>query len=554
MSSRHQPNETFRAERKKRRLLKRSLSKQVISSGLQKHLQAGFSKNIRLIVEDLLAKSKEEVKMEARNYIDGKWLATSNKRRVLSPEDGHEVGVAYDATEEDVQNAVAAARTAFPAWSATSVENRAQVVSRAADLLAQEYGEMGQPTPLKDLIKNEMGKRLPEADIEVIESSDMLRFFADQGPTCLADRPLALNRELWPSKKSAIGFAPLGVVAAIKPWNYPLEIPIWSLGAALTAGNTVVFKPSEITPLVATKLTEIFERAKLPKGVLNVIHGDASIGRALVDNSDINMVTFTGSVPVGKEIALKCAINSVRTSLELGGKDAMIVLDDANSDLALNGALWGAFTNCGQVCVGVRRLLVPQGKAEDFTERLVSAALQLRLGKDIGPLASAGQLEKVTLHVEDALQKGAKLLCGGTRPEDSKLRAGYFFSPTILTATSPDMLVEREDTFGPVVTIKTYQAVEEAIEIANSVEYDLGASIWTCDTKRGLEIARRLRTGMVWVNDVNVAFPQAPWCGYRWSGKGIELSEFAFHEYSVLRHINYETGSDIRRAWWFPYK
>ena len=492
--------------------------------------------------------------MEARNYIGGKWLTNSNKRRVLSPEDGHEVGVVFDATDQDVQDAVASARASFPAWSSTSVEKRAEVVSRAADLLAQEYGEMGQPTPLKNLIKDEMGKRLPEADIEVIESSDMLHFFAEQGPTCLADRPLALDRELWPSKKSTIGFAPLGVVAAIKPWNYPLEIPIWSLGAALTAGNTVVFKPSEITPLVATKLTEIFEKAELPKGVLNVVHGDASVGRALVDNPDINMVAFTGSVPVGREIALKCAKNSLRSSLELGGKDAMIVLDDANTELALNGALWGAFTNCGQVCVGVRRLLLPVGKADTFMEKLISATSQLRIGKDIGPLASAQQLEKVTLHVQDALQKGAKLLYGGVRPDDTELRLGNFFLPTILTATTPNMLVEREDTFGPVVTIKTYQNVDDAIKITNNVEYDLGASIWTSDAKRGLDLARRLRTGMVWVNDVNVAFPQAPWCGIRWSGLGVELSEFAFHEYSALRHINYETGSEVRRPWWFPYE
>ena len=160
----------------------------------------------------------------------------------------------------------------------------------------------------------------------------------------------------------------------------------------------------------------------------------------------------------------------------------------------------------------------------------------------------------MTLHVQDALQKGAKLLYGGTRPEDSQLRDGFFFSPTIITATTPNMLVECEDTFGPVVTIQTYHTVGEAIEIANSVGYDLGASIWTSDTKRGLELARRLRTGMVWVNDVNVAFPQAPWCGHRWSGHGVELSEFAFYEYSSLRHINYDTGSEVRRAWWFPYK
>jgi len=491
--------------------------------------------------------------METANYIAGEWVSSERIFSSVSPEDGSVLGVAALASQDDVCKAVSAARAAFPAWSETSVADRAKYVLRAAEILAAEYGNMGDPTPLKELIRTEMGKRLAEADIEVIESSDMLRFFAEQGPHCLADRPIALNHELWPTKRSTIGFLPLGIVGVIKPWNYPLELPLWAIGAALVAGNSVVFKPSELTPFVGAKIVDVFKRAELPKGVLNMVTGDGTTGAALVEHPDVDMVSFTGSIPVGREIARKCAERLCRFSLELGGKDAMVVLPDADLDLAVNGAVWGAFTNCGQVCVGVRRLLLASAIKKEFILRFTEATQALRIGKDIGPLVSEAQRARVEAHVQQALRLGAKALRGARRPDGTEVEGGYFYLPTILTDTTSEMLVETEDTFGPVVFIKEFSTDEEAIAITNSVPYDLGASVWTRDAKRGLEFARKLRTGMVWINDVNVAFPQAPWCGHRWSGHGIELSEYSFREYAATRHTNSELGSDKRRAWWFPY-
>lgn len=492
--------------------------------------------------------------MKIGHFINGKRYDSDSTFDSICPEDGSIVGTAALGTKNDISLAVQSAREAFVSWSSLHVEKRAEVVKKAADILYREYGNMGEATPLKQLINREMGKRLPEADIEVIESSDILSFFADQASNCLSDRPIALNRELWPTKRSTVGFMPIGVVGIIKPWNYPLELPVWAIGAALVAGNTIVFKPSENSPCVASNIIEIFEEAGLPSGVLNMVTGDGSTGAALVEHPDVDMVSFTGSIPVGKQISIKCAERFCKVSLELGGKDAMIVLDDADLELAVNGAVWGAFTNAGQVCVGVRRLLISDKIYDKFMESYLNAVSELKIGRDIAPLASSEQLIKVERHVNDAIEKGVEALCGAKRSVDGLFNKGFFFEPTVLVNTTHEMLVEQEDTFGPVVFIKKFSEIDEAIKITHSVPYDLGASVWTKDSKKGLSIAKQLMTGMVWLNDVNVAFPQAPWCGRKHSGHGVELSEFSFHEYSSLKHINCETGNDKRRQWWFPYE
>lgn len=491
--------------------------------------------------------------MTLRNYIAGKWVSSETTFSSVNPHDGSLVALAVQSSPRDVNHAVAAAREAFPGWSSLPASDRAVFLRKVADYLAEEYGEAGQPTRLKEAIVNEMGKRLPEADIEVLESSDMIRFFADAGPGSLADVPITLNAALWPSKASSIAFMPVGVVAAIKPWNYPLELPLWSVGAALIAGNTVVFKPSEHTPFVATLLVELFERAGLPPGVLNLVTGNGAAGAALAGHPGVDMVSFTGSIPVGREVSIKCAERLCRVTLELGGKDAMVVLPDADLDLAVKGALWGAFTNCGQVCVGVRRLLLPESLRKQFLEPLIESTNALVLGRDVGPLVSRAQRERVERHVADAVSKGARVLCGGQRPSGDEYKDGFYYLPTILENVSAGMLVEEEDTFGPVLTVRTYGDEKEALVIVDDAGFDLGASVWTTDLDRGRALARRMRVGMVWVNDVNVAFPEAPWCGHRKSGHGVELSTFAIREYSALKHISCETGRESRRPWWFPY-
>lgn len=491
--------------------------------------------------------------MLGANYIGGSWRRGKHSFPSTSPEHGRELGEATQSSSEEVEEAVVAARNALLAWRSTPVAERSNHVAAAAEILRQEYGNAGEATPLKRLICDEMGKRLPEADIEVVESADMLSFFAGCGPEYLRERNLDLDPALWPSKRSSIDFESIGVVGIIKPWNYPLEIPIWAIGAALVAGNTAVFKPSELTPLVGTRIVEIFESAGLPPGVLNLVTGNGRTGQSIVRNPGVDMISFTGSIPVGRSVAVECAQRFCRVSLELGGKDAMLVLDDANPELAVNGALWGAFANCGQVCVGVRRLFLHRSLRDSVLSSLIEQAQGLRLGRDLGPLASTDQLEKVKRHVDDARKGGATVLCGGRRATEPELATGYYYEPTVLEGTTPTMLVEQEDTFGPVVSVYEFTDEEEVLSRINGVHYDLGASVWTEDRERGLRIARRISSGMVWINDVNVAFPQAPWSGRRWSGHGVDLSEFSLYEFSHIKHLNYETGTDERRPWWFPY-
>jgi len=492
--------------------------------------------------------------MIAPNLIGGCWKTEGETFPSIDPSTGEILGQAVSSTEDDVSQAVIAANSALPEWSLRPIGERAELVGAVASELLKEYGDEGRPTRLKSLISNEMGKRLPESDIEVVESADILSFYAKHGPACLQDRHLALDAELWPSKQSIIKYSSVGVVGIIKPWNYPLELPIWTLGAALITGNTVVLKPSELAPLTGTALAELFEKVGFPNGVVNLVNGGKEVGRSLVHNNSVDMISFTGSSNVGREIAVVCAEKMKRCSLELGGKDAMIVLPDADLDLAANGATWGSFTNCGQVCVGVKRILVAREVYSLFLERFLQKVEALRLGIDIGPVVSQEQLEKVELHIRDAVARGAVILTGGSRSTVPDSPNGFYFEPTVISGVDNQMLLSHADTFGPVVFITQYDDLDETIRELGNNRYDLGASVWTSNIEVGCEIARQLPTGMVWINDVNVAFPQAPWCGRRWSGHGIELSELSLYEYSVPQHINAETGHENRRAWWFPYE
>lgn len=499
--------------------------------------------------------------METRGLlIAGKSVVTRKTFASLNPATGEAIGYASLASAEDVSAAVASAREALPAWRATPIKERAAIVSSAADAMIAGAGEPMSltPSPLKKLIVEEMGKSIHEADIEVFETADMTRYFAETATQVLASKTLQLNTELWPTKRSIIEYEPVGVVGIIKPWNYPLEIPMWALAPALMAGNTVVFKPSEWTPLVGVMIGDIFTRAGLPAGVLNVVTGNGQTGAQLV-TSDVDMISFTGSVAVGKRIGAECGQRVRRASLELGGKDALIVDEDVDVELAANGAMWGAFTVTGQVCASAERIFVHRAIADEFIQRVVEKTKELRLGNgldpsvSIGPLVSQAQRDKVERHVQDAVKRGAYVLIGGRRPNAEGLRHGFFYEPTVLTNVTPEMQIMHEETFGPVMPIMIVDSLAQAITLANATRYGLGASVWTRDIGKGEDIARRLEAGMVWINDVNVALPQAPWGGVKESGTGTDLSEAGILEYAHTKHISTETGSTQTRDWWFPY-
>ena len=483
-------------------------------------------------------------------YIDGEWVNGTVHFKTLNPSTAKDFGFVCQSQKRDIDNAVKSARNSLKMWSETPIEGRAKILSNLSALLIEEYGNPGEQTPLKRLIQDEMGKRLPEADIEVVESSDFVSYFANQGPALLKPRTPLLNQELWPTKKSTIYFEPMGVVGVIKPWNYPLELPIWTIAPALLAGNTVVFKPSEKASFVAIELGRLFERAGLPPGVLNILTGDSMVGRSLVAHDGIDMISFTGSVMAGKEIAVECAKRLRKCTLELGGNDAAIILNNADLELTTNGLVWGAFCNSGQICVRTKRVFVVEEVSENLTTMIVAKTKALRPGVDYGPIVSERQLATVEEYLEDAVSQGAQVLTGGKRIISE---GGYYFEPTVLTQLTPSMRLMNEECFGPVLPIISVPNIDAALEMANDSKYGLGGSVWTRDLENGISIAKSMEVGMAWVNDVNVAFAEAPWSGTKQSGMGVELGEFGIFEYVRPKHISVETSNQTTRDWWYPY-
>lgn len=483
-------------------------------------------------------------------YIDGSWIESTDAQAlpVLDPSTGKGIDEVPLCSDGNVDAAVRAAGTALKSWSITPVVERCALVERAADLLVEAYGEEGEPTELKELIQREVGKRLPEADIEVIESSDMLRHFANRTPELLQEQDVAVDAELWPTKEVAISRGPVGVVAAIKAWNYPLEIPLWTIGAALSTGNTVVFKPSEHSSLIGLYIADLFERAGLPPGVLNVITGDGSTGSLLVAHPGVDFVSFTGSVRTGTDIAVSASGRLAHADLELGGNDAALVLADADLDLAANGLLWGAVCNSGQVCVGVKRAYVEEAVADDLIAAVSEKMATLRPEVDFGPLISSQQRDAFNSFIEDAVSKGAKVAAQAPLAE-----SGFYVQPCVLVDVPDDARVLTEECFGPALPIIRVPSVEEAISSANATKYGLGASVWSSDRARARQVAARLKCGMAWINDVNVAFAQVPWASTRGSGGGVELGDAGILAYTQIRSICDEAGSEKTRAWWYPY-
>jgi len=491
------------------------------------------------------------------SVIEGHEFQSKKSGNIVNPFDLSIIGEISYASEDTVKKAVASARASLQHWRNTPIEERANIIAKAAEAIVANQGTPSElcHSEIMDLIVSEMGKSIYEAEIEIFESSDMLNYFANEGIKHLSTIEPTLDQCLWATKTSKLVFEPVGVVGVIKPWNYPLEIPLWTIGAALLAGNTIVFKPSEITSGVGIFIERVFREAGLPSGVLNVILGDGIVGEYLV-NSDVDMISFTGSTIVGKSIYKKCSEKMIKCSLELGGKDAFIVCDDADIERAANGAVWGAFANAGQVCVAGERFFVHSNIYDKFVAKVIEITQTLKLGNgadihtDIAPLAFKKQFEKVKMLVDDAIRKGGKILIGG-HPCYEK---GYFFEPTIIENITSDMLISTEEIFGPVMPIYKFDNIDEAVTKANNSEFGLGASVWSCDLRKAEEIAKALNVGMVWINDVNVAFPQCPWGGVKQSGIGKDLSQFGIYEYTNIKHICVENSTDNSQPWWYPYK
>jgi len=468
----------------------------------------------------------------------------------INPATLEEIGRAPNLSAAQVQQAVARARAAAQGWASLSFGERARYITRARQLLLEEQDE------IVDLISNEVGKpRFESLVMEVFPVADLMEYFAAKSARLLRSERFTLS--IFRNKVSQIDYRPLGVVGVISPWNYPFSIPMGGIVMALMAGNAVLLKPSEFTPLVGLKIGELFQESGLPEGVLQVLTGDGETGAALVD-SPIDKIFFTGSVGAGRKVAEAAARKLMPVVLELGGKDAMIVCRDAPFERTVNGAVWGAFTNCGQACASVERLYVVEAIADKFIDAVVEKVKQLRVGIDtehridIGSLANENQLRIVTEQVNDALAKGAIALTGGKPIEGLK---GYFYEPTVLVNVDNSMRVMKEETFGPVLPIVVVKDEEEAIREANNSNYGLLASVWTKSIVRGRAIAERIEAGTVIINDVIYTHGacQTPWFGIKESGLGVTHSKHGLLEFVCLKHVNWDLLPLWWDLWWFPY-
>ncbi len=463
------------------------------------------------------------------------------------------IGEAKVHTREEVEAAVRRAREAAPLWA------RLSFAERGAYLTAVKQVVLAEADSIAALIARENGKTVATAlAAEVVPTVDLIGYFVKNAERFLAYETIPIRYWGWFGRRSYLTFPPLGVVAVIGPWNFPFSLPFGPAIMALVAGNTVVVKPSEVTPMVGLKLAEIVARAGLPADVFQVVTGDGGTGAALVE-APVDKIFFTGSGRTGRRIMEAAAKRLIPVTLELGGNAPMIVCRDADLDTAVAGAVWGSFFNAGQVCASVQRIYVDRAIEKAFTEKLVAETKKVRLGPgrrpgdaDVGSLTSLAQLRIVEDLVEDARGRGAQVLTGGRRRED--LGPGFFYEPTVLAGVDHGFRVTREEIFGPVVSVMPFADEDEAVRLANDTVYGLMASVWTRDIARGEALARRIESGTVVVNDHAMTYGicETPWGGVKESGFGRTHGRLGLLEFVQHRHIHVNRLPGVKPPWWFP--
>jgi acyl-CoA reductase-like NAD-dependent aldehyde dehydrogenase len=469
-----------------------------------------------------------------------------------NPATGETLAELACATPEEVHEAVRRARQAQPAWRALPVKDRVAVLKRFQRNLADRRMEIA------ELISREAGKPTVEAiNTEVMVVLDATEFCIRNAHKFLRDEPLPHDNLAMKTKRGKLVREPYGVIGIIAPWNYPFSTPAIETLGALAMGNAVVLKPSEFTPLVALEFQKLIYSAGLNPDLLQVLIGAGPVGSALLE-SDIDKVVFTGSVATGKHIAAAAAKKLLPVLLELGSKDPMIVLEDADLDVASSGAVWGAMMNCGQTCLSIERCYVQRSAYEKFLELCKQKIEKLRVGEglgsevEMGPLIHERQLRTVEDHVNDAVARGARLLAGGRRlPE----LGPNFYAPTLLADVTQDMRIMQEETFGPALPVAPFDTDDDAIRLANDTEFGLAASVWTRNNKRGEAIAARIRAGTVMVNDAISAFgiAEAPHGGFEQSGIGRAHGEMGLAEMVLVKYVDVDLLPRMKKVWWYGY-
>lgn len=487
------------------------------------------------------------------NLIGGEWLPSVSGQTFqnINPADHSDVvGIFPSSNAEDVNLAVAAAKKAFTTWRLVPAPKRAEILYRTGELLTQRKEEYAQ------LMTREMGKVLAETRGDVQEAIDTAFYMAGEGRRLYGQTtPSELQNKFAMSIRM-----PIGVCAMIAPWNFPMAIPSWKLFPALVSGNTCVIKPAEDTPLSALNLVQTLMDAGLPAGVVNIVFGyGPEAGAPLVEHPDVRAVSFTGSSAVGSHVAQRAAANFKPVSLEMGGKNAMIVMDDANLELALEGALWGAFGTTGQRCTATSRILLHKNIAAEFTQKLVAHARALSVGNglnegaenavQVGPQINEQQIETSAKYCEIAVAEGAKLLTGGERLIDGPYANGTFFAPTVFGDVQPDMRIAREEVFGPVVSLLEFSTIEEAIEIANSIDYGLSTALYSKDVNRAFAAIRDLEAGITYINAPTIgAEVHLPFGGVKQTGNGHREGNGAIDFYTTWKSVYIDYSDKLQRA------
>lgn len=468
-------------------------------------------------------------------YINGEWIRTEQTIEINNPATGEKVDTVYQTGEEETNSAIKAAERALPAWSKLTAQERSNYLEQVANKLKDKKEEMAQ------IITSEMGKTIHNARYEVDSTISFFQWYAEEALRVYGD-VIPSSAE---NKRVKVIKQPVGVVAAITPWNFPLNMGARKLAPALAVGCTVVLKPSREAPLSSVALFKIFDEIGLPKGVVNLVIGKSStITKCLMDSKVVRKISFTGSTEVGRLLMAQSAPSIKRVSMELGGHAPFIVFDDADVDLAVEGLVRGKFASTGQQCTCPNRVYVQENIYEQFSEKLSLRIKEMSVGNglveanEMGAMINESSIEKVQEHVDDAVEHGASLICGGTRLSDGEYENGYFYSPTVLSDVTEEMVITKEETFGPVIPLIKFSSEEEVIKKANDIEYGLASYFYTEDLSRMYRISEGLEYGMVGVNDAAPFSVQVPFGGIKESGMGREGGKYGLDDYLETKLIS----------------
>lgn len=487
--------------------------------------------------------------LEYKLYIDGKYVdsASSDTFDSINPYDKSVVAKMALAGVSDTRDAIKAARDTFDSgvWSEKSREERSAVMRQMADVLKENSQR------LQELEILDSGSTWRKAKDDMYLAYRAMSTFSKLALSSFDEDP-GISKE--GVSKNLLVRAPIGVVSAIIPWNFPLEMAIWKIAPALAAGCTIVLKPAPETSVTALEFAKLLEKTDLPHGVVNIITGDAEVGEEMVKNPMVDKVAFTGSTEIGKRVMELAASNIKKVTLELGGKSANIVLDDADMELAVDGSLYACYFHMGQCCVAGTRLILSDKIHDEFINRMVEKMKKMKIGNpmdkdtNIGPLVSERQQERVLYYIDIGKKEGAKLIYGGGVPKEFK---GYFVEPTLFDNVTNNMRIAREEIFGPVLTVIRAKDEKEAVEIANNSNYGLAGGVWSKDNEKALSIANKLRAGTVWINEWHLLNDRAPFGGYKQSGIGRELGLEGLKEYTELKHIHIDEVRDRKKKFWY---